>query len=172
NHLDSHLISEKEIHELGIPVEIWSILNASINLSRRFAYRNADAIIKVIDRDQAATVQAHPYSLTHGIAEIIANALAYSPDNAEVVISQWQADHSVWISILDTGAGIAPDQIDYAMREFEQIDREKWEQQGLGLGLPLANRIIEAHGGDLKLSSIVGKGTQVVIRLPSLEGTF
>jgi signal transduction histidine kinase len=52
------------------------------------------------------------------------------------------------------------------MEDFYQVDREKTEQQGIGLGLPLARRIIEAHHGNLLISSIPHQGTNVSISLP------
>jgi signal transduction histidine kinase len=60
-----------------------------------------------------------------------------------------------------------PEQVEQTLEElFHQIDRETQEQQGLGLGLPLARRVIEIHGGTLELNSVVDQGTQVVVRLP------
>jgi signal transduction histidine kinase len=74
----------------------------------------------------------------------------------------------VWVTITDQGIGIPADQIAQAMGDFQQINRENHEQQGLGLGLPLARRIIELHQGTMQLDSVIGKGTQITISLPAV----
>jgi signal transduction histidine kinase len=87
-----------------------------------------------------------------------------------VNVTQWRANGNIWVSITDNGSGIPPGKLAVALEEFQQIDRENREQQGIGMGLPLAKRIIEIHSGKLEIQSIVGKGTQVVIGLPIVEG--
>ena len=67
---------------------------------------------------------------------------------------------------MDYGPGMKAEQIEHALIDFEQINREMQEQQGLGLGLPLARKIVSSHGGMMDVQSMVGKGTQVTIRLP------
>lgn len=49
---------------------------------------------------------------------------------------------------------------------FQQVDRQTHEQQGIGLGLTLAHRLFDVHGGELQLKSVVGKGTRALVRLP------
>jgi signal transduction histidine kinase len=103
------------------------------------------------------------------LAELISNALAFSPEGSTVTIVQWKADGSAWISIVDQGSGISSEQVSQVFNEFYQVDRAKREQQGIGLGLSVAKRIIEAHGGSLSLSSVSDKGTQVVVSLPAAQ---
>lgn len=59
-----------------------------------------------------------------------------------------------------------PAEIETALQDFSQIDRDIHEQQGIGIGLPLANLIIQSHGGRLDIQSEKGKGTRVHIYLP------
>ena len=69
-------------------------------------------------------------------------------------------DH-VEIKVSDTGAGIPPDQMEKVFNYYYTT-----KEKGVGLGLPIAHRIIEAHQGQLTVESRVGIGTQVTIRLP------
>lgn len=167
--LESDLLSEAEIARSGTPMQVWTILNVAINRARQYAYKNQDGHILANQQDIHATVLCHPQALTHALAELIANALIFSPAGASVELAEWEQDDTVWISILDHGPGIPPDRIADALRDFEQIDRETSEQQGLGLGIPLARRIIEVHGGRFDLRSKVGHGTQIEIGLPLAE---
>jgi signal transduction histidine kinase len=71
------------------------------------------------------------------------------------------------ISIRDTGIGIPPEHLERVLNPFEQVaDHLTRENEGTGLGLPIARALAELHGGDLTLSSDLGVGTTVALRLP------
>jgi len=71
------------------------------------------------------------------------------------------------ISIKDTGIGIPPEHLERVLNPFEQVaDHTTKENEGTGLGLPIARALIELHGGDLALTSDLGIGTTVALRLP------
>ncbi|MEP6984864.1 MAG: response regulator [Chloroflexota bacterium] len=167
--LDTNTLSQEVVNEFGFATPIWTVLVAAVNLSRRFAYRNPTGSVNVDERDKTSVVVCNTPSLTHALAEIIANALDYSPDNCEIKVSQWTRDSWVYISITDCGAGMNEEQISHAVRDFEQVDRDHNEQQGLGLGLHLARRIAEAHSGQLDVASRPGSGTQITFSLPLYE---
>ncbi len=70
--------------------------------------------------------------------------------------------------IIDTGIGIAPEDIPKALSRFGQIDADLNRQyEGTGLGLPLTKALVEQHGGTLDLQSQVGVGTTVTVRFPA-----
>lgn len=150
----------------GLPMRLSELLMAAINLARRFAYRHPDVTIRLDERDIEAVVLCDMHALKHALAELITNALSFSPAGSEVIVSQWQAEGYVWLSISDNGSGIASEELAHVLEDFHQIDRESQDQQGMGLGLPLARRIIEAHGGALEIHSVVDKGTQIEVSLP------
>lgn len=164
--LESGSLSTHTVQQEGIVAELWSILTTAINLARSFAYRNTNMPIRLKEHDHQVTIQCHTEALKHALAELITNALNFSPEHAEVAISMWEADGMIWISILDSGPGMPPDELQQAMRDYQQIDRVMHEQQGIGLGLPLARKIIDVHNGSLEISSVVDKGTQVTVKLP------
>ncbi len=160
-------LTREKIRDKGLPTAIWDILTPAVNLARRFAYRQPDVPVYLDDKDGTAKVLCSPGALRHAVAELIANALDYSPaEGADVRVNQWDADGSVWIEVLDRGAGIPAEAAEKALRPFEQINRDANEQQGLGLGLSVARSIVEIHGGELKLGANPGGGTKVTIRLP------
>jgi signal transduction histidine kinase len=165
--LKTEKLSLAAINEMGMATSIWDILTAATNIARKFAYKNRDLPINVIDRGSDAKVRCSAAALRHALAELISNALTYSPDNAEVNLKQWVDDKWIWIAVEDHGAGIAD--LEAAITEFEQIDREQNEQQGMGLGLPLAKKIAEVHGGALHVRTN-SNGTQVAMQLPLYGG--
>ena len=76
-------------------------------------------------------------------------------------------DGSVTLSIADSGVGMSPEDIQIALEPFRQVNSYMTKaQSGTGLGLPLAKRFVEAHGGRLELRSAPGEGTVVSIVLP------
>ncbi len=78
------------------------------------------------------------------------------------------ADNGHVFQIVDTGIGIALEEIPRAMAPFQQIDsRLGRKHEGTGLGLPLTKALIELHGGSFDLQSEVGVGTKVTIRFPA-----
>jgi signal transduction histidine kinase len=77
---------------------------------------------------------------------------------------------AVWISVMDTGIGIRPDDLSKLFTEFTQADSSaSREQQGTGLGLALCRRFVELHGGTIGVESIYRKGSAFWFILP-LEG--
>ena len=170
--LQSGMLSPSNIQEAGLEAPLWEIIIAAIGLARRFAYRNPNVNIELSDRKNDAPVVCNPLALKHALAELITNALNFSPDGGSITISQWAAEGAVFIDITDSGPGIAPDQLQRALAHFEQIDRQTQEQQGLGLGLGLAHQLITVHGGSLNLQSVPGKGTQAIVALPMAVGAY
>ena len=166
--LEMGALTAETLPEEGLPVPLRDIRLVAINLARRFAFRNHDLSIRTREESETDNplVVCHPSVLKHAFAELITNALVYSPPDSFVDIYQWLEDGMVCISIMDNGPGIAPELQRQSLEAFKQIDRESEEQQGMGLGLPLARRLIEAHNGTLELHSAPGQGTEVIVRLP------
>lgn len=164
--LEAGYLSPDAIRRDGHQMPIADILTASINKARQSAPKNSSVTIRVDHHDYEMMALCDPPALKHAYIEIIKNALTFAPDSSEVLISQWSANGFIWVSILDHGAGIPPEQLQQVMVQFHQVNRLHTEQQGLGLGLPLAYRLIQAHGGTLEIDSVVNKGTQVTTSLP------
>jgi signal transduction histidine kinase len=75
----------------------------------------------------------------------------------------------VEVSVTDHGVGIAAKELPNLFERFRQIDRDRMEQQGLGLGLAIAREYVQLHGGDISVESTPGQGSTFTIRLPVAE---
>jgi len=73
----------------------------------------------------------------------------------------------VELRVADTGCGIPADQLEQVFLPFHQVENElSRTATGTGLGLPLSRKLVERHGGTLRLESVVGRGTVAILRLP------
>ncbi|MBL8152864.1 MAG: response regulator [Anaerolineae bacterium] len=99
------------------------------------------------------------------ISEMIDNAFKFSDRGTPVTLRGRARDGSYQVEIVDRGWGMTRDQI-AAVGAYMQFDRKLHEQQGMGLGLAIARRLIEFHQGRLTITSEVGKGTTMTFSLP------
>ena len=98
------------------------------------------------------------------LANLLANAAAYSPQETEIILSAQIDENTLVIGVIDRGPGIAEEDTD---RIFEKVYRGKnVPTGGLGLGLSIAKRFVEAHGGEIGVYNQKGGGACFEIRLP------
>ncbi len=99
------------------------------------------------------------------VRELVDNAFRFSPPGAPVEVRS-RCEGGEWVlSVQDHGRGIAPEELQ-RIDAFVQFQRKTYEQQGAGLGLIIARRLVERHGGALTIHSEPGAGTSVTVRLP------
>jgi signal transduction histidine kinase len=117
--------------------------------------------------DGLPTVQADPRALKKVIVNLLSNAIKFTPRGGRVTVSAEADDEAVTLKIVDTGIGIAPEDLPRLGMPFTQLESQLSKQyKGSGLGLALAKSLTELHGGTLTLASVQGGGTTVSVRLP------
>ncbi len=139
----------------------------AIERAQQFSMRQRDIPVFFDELEPNAMVSGDIGALKHAIAELISNAIAFSKPTDRITIEQWVDNGMVWLSITDQGPGIPADELPHVFQPYRQSNRNQYEQQGVGIGLSLAKGIVEAHGGLLELHSVVGKGTQALVGLPT-----
>ena len=98
---------------------------------------------------------------------LLDNAVKFNRDHGRVDVEVGGTPDAVQVRIRDTGIGIPPEELEKVCQAFYQVDhRLSRAYEGAGIGLTLAKRYIELHGGSLQLSSELGQGTTVVLTLP------
>jgi signal transduction histidine kinase len=102
------------------------------------------------------------------ILNLLSNSVKFTEARGRIGIeSVLDSRGDLVIAIKDTGIGIPPEQVGKVLEPFEQVeDHLTRENEGTGLGLPIARALIELHGGELVLSSELGLGTTAMLRLP------
>jgi PAS domain S-box-containing protein len=114
-------------------------------------------------------VIADELRLEQVLLNLVSNAVKFTPADGRVTVTaSLSLLREVTISVADTGIGMAPEDIPRALQPFGQIDNSLSRPHGgTGLGLPLAQRLVELHGGTMTIDSALGKGTTVTVVLPA-----
>ena len=101
------------------------------------------------------------------LLNLLSNAVKFTPEGGRIGIKARQADGSVEISVSDTGIGIAPEDQPKIFEEFRQVGSDYAHKvEGTGLGLTLAKKFVELHGGRIWVTSELGKGSTFSFSLP------
>src|SRR4029077_7990686 len=97
----------------------------------------------------------------------LSNAVKFTPDGGRVAVRAQRMNDEIQVSVQDTGIGIAPEDQPRVFEEFRQVGKTSdRSREGTGLGLTLAKRFIELHGGRICIDSVVGKGTTFTFAIP------
>ena len=106
--------------------------------------------------------------LTEVVAILLDNAIKYSPPKSSITLTSKSSGHFGYLEVTDKGPGIKPDDLPLIFDRFYRSDvsRTKDKVEGYGLGLSIAKKIIELHGGVIEVSSVVGEGTTFKLKLP------
>ncbi|MFH1968824.1 MAG: ATP-binding protein [Verrucomicrobiota bacterium] len=105
--------------------------------------------------------------ITQVMNNLLSNALKFTPPKGEIRIALNAAVGPIEVSVPDTGIGIAPQDMQRIFNKFEQVSaNHPVGANGTGLGLPLAKQIVEKHGGCMRVTSEIGKGSTFSFTLP------
>ncbi|MBI4784932.1 MAG: two-component sensor histidine kinase [Oscillatoriophycideae cyanobacterium NC_groundwater_1537_Pr4_S-0.65um_50_18] len=106
-------------------------------------------------------------SLYRLFANLLENALQYTPKGGKISLMLYKTRSEVWITVADTGIGIEPAHLPLVFDRFWRADRARSHRAGgTGLGLAIAQAIAQAHGGEITVTSQVGIGSCFQVRLP------
>ena len=98
---------------------------------------------------------------------LIANAIKFSPPQAQVRVRTWSEAGEVWAAVTDEGIGIAPEHHELIFQKFVQIDGSSTRRHGgVGLGLDLVKHLVELHGGKVRVDSQLGHGSTFSFSIP------
>jgi len=156
------LVLEEEL------VDIQALIANTVRLTRPNAERGGINVM-VDDSPELPLVRADARMMAQIAMNLISNAIKFTETGGRVRIrAEIDQAGDYAICFIDTGIGIAESDIPKVMESFTQVDSQlSRKYEGTGLGLPLARRMLELHGGRLEIESIVGAGTTVRAILPA-----
>jgi len=148
------------------PVPVAEVCQSAARAIARIANRHAITVNVVAPAD-LPPVRADLAALMRVLWHLLDNAVKFSPSGSTVEIAAEQRRAGVRIAVQDHGAGIPLDQLDRIFQVFYQVDGSSTRKAGgLGLGLALVKRLVEAHGSRVEVDSEVGQGSTFAFELP------
>ena len=153
-------------------VELASVVYRAVETSRP-AIESAKHQLTVTLPEQPIYLNADPMRLAQVFGNLLNNSCKYSEPEARISITAERQGSDVVVSVKDTGVGIPADMLPRIFEMFTQVDRSlERAQGGLGIGLTLVERLVEAHGGSVDVKSEgPGQGSEFIVRLPVLIET-
>ena len=110
----------------------------------------------------------HRGFLVDALTRVMENAIKFAkPEGGQVIAAGQVSADRVRLWVVDNGVGIPDEQLGRIFDPFYQVDRDKMEQQGAGIGLAIARGILELHGGEISVDSRQGVGSTFTLTLPS-----
>ena len=175
----------------GESIRMGSLVEDLLLLARLDQSREMEALpvdIAAVTRDAVASAQAagpsHPISLTADVSELyilgdknrihqvvanlLANAKTHTPDGTKITVLITRSEDGVRISVIDNGPGLSEDDQKRIFERFYRADssRVRVDGEGSGLGLSIVDAVMQAHGGNVSVSSELGKGATFVLFFP------
>lgn len=140
-----------------------SIADIMNDIELHFSYRaKMEHKAFTLSGDESVTLACDPDWLTEAIGNIVKNAFDHTKEGDSIQIEWYRFASVLQIRIKDTGAGIHPEDLHHIFKRFYR-SRFSQDIQGIGLGLPLAKAIIEAHNATIEVDSTLGEGTLFII---------
>jgi PAS domain S-box-containing protein len=168
--LDVTRIAQGRIALKAQPLEIGVIVAQAIETVGPLA--QAKAQLLRFERDERPLcVSGDRARLVQSLTNVLQNAVKFTPQGGQIVVCARDAGSDLELTVRDNGVGIAPELVPRVFDLFVQSERTPDRSQGgLGIGLSVVKRLVEMHGGAVRLlSDGDGRGTTVTIRLPLIE---
>jgi signal transduction histidine kinase/DNA-binding response OmpR family regulator len=145
------------------PERVSALLAEAGSMLRPLAQAHGLTLETRVDEGVSA-VEGDSRRLLQVISNLAGNAIKFTPEGGRIEVSATLADGEVRFDVMDTGPGIAPEQLPHVFGRFWQADRG--DRRGIGLGLSIARGIVEAHGGRIWVESDLGEGSTFSFTVP------
>src|SRR5262249_1785389 len=153
---------ELELGEFHLP----TTLDNALTLVRERATRHGITLDAAVDA-RVGEVVGDERKVKQILLNLLSNAVKFTPEGGRIGVTATASEGVVTISVRDTGVGIAPEHQTAIFEEFRQVGRDDArKQEGTGLGLTLAKKFVELHGGRIEVRSQLGQGSTFTFTLP------
>jgi two-component system, OmpR family, sensor histidine kinase BaeS len=138
------------------------VKNVIVNFEGEFLNKN----IKVDFHGHDANYYGDKDKLTQVVVNILSNALKYTPDGGNIIVSVNKNSEGIEIIVKDNGIGISDEDLPYIFERFYRADKSRSRQTGgAGIGLTITKSIIDAHKGEIEVKSKINEGTEFKVKL-------
>ncbi len=169
---DLRLLAETEASELRLSPEPTSVSEIVNDTAGSFRPR-ADAAsvqLSVAVEDGLPDLHLDRFRIQQALGNLMDNAIRHTPSGGGVTVSARRYEDGVRIEVADTGPGIPPDDLPHVFDRLYRVDLSRDRATGgSGLGLTIARRLVEAHGGTIWAESVPGEGSRFGFELPAAD---
>lgn len=160
------LDSEQAFSAVSTQLDVNDVVRTAYRIAQSKSPGDDTAVISLKMTTGLPRVLGDYDEITRAIAEVIHNAIRFTPQDGSIIVQTAHREDSVSVLIQDTGIGMSPQTLQRAFQRFHRGD-EAHTTPGFGLGLPMAQKIIQKHGGSIHIDSQPNEGTMVRITLPT-----
>jgi len=148
------------------PFNLPLAIESAVSVVRERASRHGIALSLSVD-DALGEIVADERKVRQIFLNLLSNAVKFTPDGGRIEVRTVLARDDAEVSVRDTGIGIAPEDQAAVFEEFLQVGgHHAQKREGTGLGLALAKRFVELHGGTIRVESAIGQGSTFTFTLP------
>ncbi len=159
-------LSRDQAGHLKLRVEPVNISGAVRSVIRKLESQGVSHQFSIDIPKDLPPVEGDPVRVERILYNLLENAVKYSPDGSQINVSADMNENFIITMITDQGPGISPHDQSRLFEQFQQLEMRPYPTTGVGLGLVVCKRLIEAQGGWIKVDSIPGKGSTFSFALP------
>ncbi len=156
------------------PVTLAGVVDKVIAGYRPVAWEQRRVVLEANLPEGLPPLHADPQRLEQILVNLVTNGLRFTPEGGIVTVEAEAAEGAVEVRVIDTGIGIAPEDLDHIFERSYRGDRARAGpaaserlSSGSGLGLSIVKGLVEAMGGSVQATSMVGEGTCIAFQLPT-----
>jgi PAS domain S-box-containing protein len=169
SHLLSNLLelSRAQSERLLLHRELISVEDVAQNVMDKIKPQSSGHKFFIDAPEELPGIYADPLRLEHILQNLMENAVKYSPEGSQITVSIKSENGNLVVAIKDEGPGISQRDQDRLFKPFERLEFSQAKAvKGIGLGLLVCKRLVEAHGGRIRVESEPGRGTTFLFTLP------
>jgi two-component system phosphate regulon sensor histidine kinase PhoR len=149
----------------AVSVDLAALVRKTVDLILPAAQRKSQTI--AVELKRLPLVVGNPDYLERAIANLIDNAIKYTPDGGQIRVSGRSSGTHLIVEVSDNGIGIPPEDIPRIFERFYRVDRSRSrEMGGTGLGLSIVKHVAQVHGGTVEVTSNLGQGSTFRLKIP------
>ena len=147
-----------------VQLNLDEIVNSVVNQQKLTAHNRNVVLIEQVERVEISADESQMYQLVNNL---VSNAIKYNKENGKVDIKLHKDGENAVLTVSDTGIGIPSEHLDKIFERFYVVDKSRNKNiSSTGLGLSIVKHIVKAHGGVVEVNSVLGKGTEFIVKLP------
>jgi GAF domain-containing protein len=163
--LDLSKIEAGRMELAPAPFHLPTALDNAVTLVKERAARHGIALELDLD-PRVGELVGDERKVKQVLVNLLSNAVKFTPEGGQISLKAVRRDGMVEISVTDTGIGIAPEDQAAIFEEFRQVGSDERRREGTGLGLTLAKKFVDLHGGRIWVESELGRGATFTFTLP------